>query len=142
MELMILWIWNNAWAVPAICDAVALSCAVGCVSLLRVPASSQAQPAEPNNAELTADVSSPEPAAPTVSTDQPVRSSKRHAAAHPSRISEEMLKPLPVSRKVSRALEALDEWESTYRPSGRGLSELSRLAARREHRVKAVKGSQ
>ena len=42
MELLTLWIWNHAWAIPAICDAVALACAVGTVALIKRPTVVQA----------------------------------------------------------------------------------------------------
>lgn len=131
MELLTLWIWNHTWAIPALCDAVALSCAVGTIGLMRRPAVTQAETSEPVKQNVAADeqapAESPEQGTP-VKRESPHRSRRTPAV---SRISEEMLTPLPHSKSVTKALAALNRWETTYRPHGRGLDELSALAARR-----------
>jgi hypothetical protein len=131
MELLTLWIWNHAWVVPALCDAVALSCAVGTIGLMRRPAVTQAETPEPVKQNVAAVEQAPveSPGQGTSVRHESPQRSKRTPAV--SRISEEMLTPLPQSKSVTKALAALNRWEATYRPHGQGLDELSALAARR-----------
>lgn len=131
MELLTLWIWNHAWAVPAICDAVALTCAVGTVTLLKRPSVAQAETKTAVVKQAVPDVVRTLFPAPT--QNRSVSSGSRlHGVktSQSSRIGDDMLTPPPVSKGVTRALAALDRWETTYRPRSRGLDQLTALAAR------------
>ena len=131
MELLTLWIWNHAWAIPAICDAVALSCAVGTVALLKRPSAAHAEVLAAVVKQVSPDVAK----TPSPDSTQSTGVSKKprmhiSKTSQSSRISDDMLTPLPVSKSVTKALAALDRWETTYRPRSRGLDQLTALAAR------------
>lgn len=131
MELLTLWIWNHEWAIPAICDAVALTCAVGTVALLKHPSVAQTETKTAVVKQVTPDAAMTPLPVPT--QNRGVKTSSRlhiSKTSQSSRISDDMLASLPVSKSVTKALAALDRWETTYRPRSRGLDQLTALAAR------------
>ena len=117
MESLVHWTLVRPWLVPAVCDLVTLLAATGALAVwLGRPRPGTLPPATDRKTEPCA-----LPRAAEVPTNR-LRAPESSTTA-PARLTSE--KPRTA---VDRAVAAMAAWEATYRPAGRGLAELARLA--------------
>ena len=135
IEIAILWCYGHPWVVSAACDLVTLSACMGTVMLM-LRRRIQPAAAPIMTAQISAPVVQPHP----VPAAQVELAATSPAPNRVGKLVKESADKLPIGKRraVNRALDAMTRWEATYRPSGRGLADLARLAKKSADRVKST----